>query len=147
MLTWKISSGYNIKCGYINVPTFHRLQDQSLIALNWYRKGDDEDDIKTEFKFIKESNIPKANVTTQDLPKQDKIHSKIEIFAKKDNMKPFLIVISLLGLVPLTGIYRYYSTIIFIINNTYLWQQYINLDNSQHKTWIVFVIFCPNFIS
>ena len=72
----------------------------------------------TEYKSIMASNtiIPNAQVddthltilnsdTNPEEPIKEK-YSKIKEFAKRENMKPFFIVVTLLGMVPLTGIYR-----------------------------------------
>ena len=86
-----------------------------------YRKGDNDEDIMTEYKSIMASNsiIPNTlqaddsthlTILNSDTgPEEEPIekkYSKIKEFAKRENLKPFFIVIALLGMVPLTGIYR-----------------------------------------
>ena len=89
-----------------------------------YRKGDNDEDIMTEYKSIMASNTIPNNAQVDDTliilnsdtnpeePIEEK-YSKIKEFAKRENMKPFCIVITLLGMVPLTGIYRYLLKFLF----------------------------------
>ena len=86
-----------------------------------YRKGDNDEDIMTEYKSIMASNsiIPNTQqaddsthltiLNSDNDPEEEPIekkYSKIKEFAKRETLKPFFIVIALLGMVPLTGIYR-----------------------------------------
>ena len=95
-----------------------------------YRKGDNDEDIMTEYKSIMASNTIPNNAQVDDTliilnsdtnpeePIEEK-YSKIKEFAKRENMKPFCIVITLLGMVPLTGIYRYLLSTYLIKLNFY----------------------------
>ena len=82
-------------------PTFlwtkgHR--QESLSALKWYRKGLQPDQILDEFHAMEKSSGSAGAKTSE---KERKCCSA---FAQEETLKPFVIVLALLGLVPLTGI-------------------------------------------
>jgi len=82
-------------------PTFlwtkgHR--QESLSALKWYRKGLQPDQILDEFHAMEKSS---GSAGTKTSEKERKCCSA---FAQEETLKPFVIVLALLGLVPLTGI-------------------------------------------
>ena len=72
-------------------------RQQSFTALKWYRKGCPPDMVIDEFKALENIN---SSGSSQN-PEQNQCCSA---FAREETLKPFIIVMALLGLVPLTGI-------------------------------------------
>lgn len=66
---------------------------QSYVSLHWYRAGCSLEAVSNEFKSYEE---PK--------PKTKQTNAFLRSFLKEETLKPFIIVMTLLGLVPLTGI-------------------------------------------
>ena len=82
-------------------PTFlwtKGRRQESLSALKWYRKGLQPNQILDEFHAMEKSS---GSVGTKTSEKDRKCCSA---FAQEETLKPFIIVLTLLGLVPLTGI-------------------------------------------
>ena len=81
-------------------------------TLQWYRQDNDDHETLEEYKSLEKCNLPKTSTgQDNDVSLESKVKSKLRIFAKQENLMPFTIVISLLFLVPMTGIYRYVNTV------------------------------------
>ena len=84
------------------------LKEDCLETLQWYRQDNDDHETLEEYKSLEKSNLPRTSTgQDHDVSLQSKCKSKLRTFAKQENLMPFTIVISLLFLVPMTGIYRY----------------------------------------
>ena len=84
------------------------LKEDCLETLQWYRQDNDDHETLEEYKSLEKSNLPRTSSgQDHDVSLQSKCKSKLRTFAKQENLMPFTIVISLLFLVPMTGIYRY----------------------------------------
>ncbi len=69
---------------------------QSLEALQWYRAGYSDSYVASEFELYEDSNNNEDKIIEESKTQN--------AFAKEETIKPFVIVMTLLGLVPLTGI-------------------------------------------
>ena len=114
-------------------PTFlwtkgHR--QESLSALKWYRKGLKPDQILDEFHAMEKSS---GSTGTKTSEKERKCCSA---FAQEETLKPFIIVLALLGLVPLTGIMSVTFFAIELFEGNYL-------DPVTCSTNKICIINCP----
>ena len=65
--------------------------------MKWYRQGLHPDQIIDEFNSLE-------NITSSENKISKQNHQCCSAFAQEETLKPFIIVLALLGLVPLTGI-------------------------------------------
>ena len=72
-------------------------RQESLSSLKWYRQGLHPDQILDEFNSLETINSSNNKISKQN-------HQCCSAFAQEETLKPFIIVLALLGLVPLTGI-------------------------------------------
>ena len=79
-------------------PVFlvNKNQHHAVESLKYFREGSDLSKIMNEFKCLKETNQTKDNEFTKQ--------SWFTYFAKEDTLRPFMIVMALLGLLPLSGV-------------------------------------------
>ena len=78
-------------------PVFliNQNQNYAMESLKFFREGTDLNKITHEFKVLQETNQTQENELK---------HSWLTYFGKEETLKPFLIVMALLGLLPLTGV-------------------------------------------